>query len=93
MRVLIATGGSHGDILPFIALGKRFSRLGHEVSVYANPFFERYAQEASLRFRPIGSAAHYVSLLTDPANKNPFRGFREVARYFIESLPAYYEAM
>jgi rhamnosyltransferase subunit B len=93
MRVLIATGGSHGDILPFIALGKRFSRLGHDVSVYANPFFEHYVQEAGLRFVPIGTAAHYVALLKDPANTNPFRGFKQVARYFLDSLPSYYEAM
>ncbi len=39
MRVLIAAGGSHGDILPFIALGREFQRNGHEVRFYAHGYF------------------------------------------------------
>ncbi|MBN3787941.1 glycosyltransferase [Burkholderia sp. Ac-20353] len=35
MRILIATAGSHGDVLPFIALGRELSRRGHDIHMPA----------------------------------------------------------
>lgn len=93
MRVLIATDGSHGDILPFIALGKGFSRLGHDVALYANPVFEGYARQAGLRFVPIGTAARHAAVLNDPVNRHPVTAFKAVARYFFDALPSCYEAL
>jgi rhamnosyltransferase subunit B len=41
MKVLLSTAGSHGDALPFMALGRELAARGHKVILYANPFFGR----------------------------------------------------
>ena len=53
MKILMSTAGSHGDVLPFIALGREFLARGHEVVLYANPYFQKHVLDAGLAFTPI----------------------------------------
>jgi UDP:flavonoid glycosyltransferase YjiC (YdhE family) len=39
MKFLIVAAGSHGDVLPFVGLGRELQHRGHEVRLYASgPF-------------------------------------------------------
>jgi rhamnosyltransferase subunit B len=93
MRVLISTAGSHGDVLPFVALGREFAARGHEVILYANPFFRRYATDAGIAFAPISTVEAYSSLFGAMAEGEPSKAFKRVAKHFGEICPACYRAM
>ncbi|MDI1245252.1 MAG: glycosyltransferase, partial [Rhodoferax sp.] len=93
MRILISTAGSHGDVLPFVALSRKFAALGHEVIFYANPFFRAYAMDAAIRFVPISTVDKYSSLFAELADGNSSRAFKRVAREYAEICSEYYRAM
>lgn len=93
MRILIATAGSHGDVLPFMAIGRELSRRGHEIYFYANPVFAEFVTNAGLHFRPVGTAHAYAALFSEAVDNNPDRVFRRVAREFETLSGEYYAAM
>lgn len=93
MRVLISTAGSHGDVLPFVALGREFATRGHEVVLYANPYFRRDAAGEAFRFVPVSTVEKYASLFGELADRNPRRAFKRVAREYAEICPEYHRAM
>jgi rhamnosyltransferase subunit B len=93
MRILIATVGSHGDILPFIALGKEFWKRGHDVRFYADKTFESLVSEAALHFTPITAGEEYRDSLKNPDIIDPIKGMRIVADATIQYAPQFYHAM
>jgi len=93
MRILIATAGSHGDVLPFIAIGRELSRRGHAIYFYANPVFADLVTNAGLLFRPVGTVRAYAALFGEAVENNPDRAFRRVAREFESLGGEYYAAM
>lgn len=93
MRILIATAGSHGDVLPFVAIGRELSRRGHEIYFYANPVFAGLVTNTGLLFRPVGTAQAYAALFSEAVENNPDRAFRRVAREFESLGGEYYAAM
>lgn len=92
-RVLISAAGSHGDVLPFVALGREFAARGHEVILYANPFFRRCATDASLAFVPVSTVDAYRTLFRETVESHPGKAFRRVARELADTAPAYHRAM
>lgn len=52
MRIAIVTSGTTGDVLPYLALGRRLLAAGHEVSVCSA---DKYASEANARGLPFVS--------------------------------------
>lgn len=93
MKILISTAGSHGDVLPFIALGREFKARGHDPVLYANPFFRGYAADASIPFVPISTVEAYRTLFGEATDSDPRKAFQRVAQEFAELCPAYYQAM
>lgn len=63
MKVLIVAAGSHGDVLPFIALGRELQDRGHTVCLLASGPFAPLAAEAGLAFAEVLSSAEYQQLL------------------------------
>jgi sterol 3beta-glucosyltransferase len=53
MRITMLTGGTLGDVQPYVALGLGLQRVGHHVCVLAPELFRRLITEAGLDFRPI----------------------------------------
>lgn len=93
MRVLISAAGSHGDVLPFVALGREFAARGHEVILYANPFFRRCAADASIAFVPISTEDAYRTLFRETVERHPRKAFKRVASELADIAPGYYHAM
>jgi UDP:flavonoid glycosyltransferase YjiC (YdhE family) len=54
MRFLLTSTGSHGDIHPFIAVGRALARRGHDVFVAVNPYYRTLVRAEGLRFVPFG---------------------------------------
>ena len=92
-RVLIATAGSHGDVLPFVALGQALAARGHEVLLFANPTFQSMVEQAGLRFVGIGTQQDHQDLFRATAAANSNRAFELVAQELSELGPVYYQAM
>ncbi|SFL45413.1 UDP:flavonoid glycosyltransferase YjiC, YdhE family [Methylobacterium pseudosasicola] len=68
--------GTHGDVLPFIALGHRLRGRGHGVTLAAPAPFEAMARRAGLAFQPLGTAAEYEAVIARPELWHPRWGFR-----------------
>ncbi|HEX4893567.1 MAG TPA: nucleotide disphospho-sugar-binding domain-containing protein [Hyphomicrobiaceae bacterium] len=91
--MLQPAAGSHGDILPFVALGREFAARGHEVILYANPFFRRYATDAAIAFVPISTVEAYRTLFRETVESHPGKAFKRGAMEFAAICPVYYQAM
>jgi UDP:flavonoid glycosyltransferase YjiC (YdhE family) len=91
MKVLIAAMGSHGDVLPIIAIGREMNVRGHEVVFFANPHFRDYVIDAGFRFVPIGTLDEYTSNSSDFTKSNSKKSARS-PRY-IDICLDYYHAM
>jgi rhamnosyltransferase subunit B len=90
MRCLLAVLGTHGDVLPFIALGSALVRRGHEVLLNAPAPFERHAVRAGLAFHALGTQADFDRLVREPDLWHPRRGARLAFRYALERIPDIY---
>jgi len=93
LRVLMATAGSHGDVLPFVGLGQALAARGHEVLLFANPVFRPMVEQAGLRFVGIGTHQEYHALFRDTAASSANGAFKRVAQELARLGPAYYQAM
>jgi UDP:flavonoid glycosyltransferase YjiC (YdhE family) len=56
MRWLLASWGSHGDLHPFLSLGRALRARGHEVTLVGHPDWGAETQVAGLRFVSTGEA-------------------------------------
>src|SRR4051794_32570616 len=74
MRVLITATGSHGDINPFIAVGRALLARGHEVVFVANPYYGPQVEEAGLGFLPLGELFDLKTLSQYPDVMHPRKG-------------------
>ncbi len=54
MRFLLASWGSHGDLHPFLALGRGLVARGHQVSLVGHPDWAADTEAAGLRFVSTG---------------------------------------
>lgn len=74
MRLLLCPLGSHGDVHPYLALGKALKARGHEPVVCTNPYFEGLVREAGLEFRPLGERFELSKAAQTPGAMSPFLG-------------------
>lgn len=94
MNVLLVTIGSHGDVHPFVGLGRALKARGHRVTLVTAPHFEAMARDAGLDFESFGSAELFEKVINDPQLWHPRRGFRFIFEEGILPLiPAVYQAV
>jgi rhamnosyltransferase subunit B len=80
--------GTHGDVLPFIALGHELLKRGHGVSLAAPAPFESMALRAGLAFQPLGTVADYEAVIRQPDLWRPTEGFRPMFAYALQVAEA-----
>lgn len=86
MKILVAAAGSHGDVLPLIALARALQRRGHEVRLFASGNFADVAAEAGLPFIEVLSATEYRRLIADRDATDPVKGMTVIADAMIGTL-------
>ncbi len=96
MRIVLVGVGTRGDVQPFLALGKRLQRDGHQVSLATSREFEAFVRAHGLDFAALegNPREEFVARGFGPEmiQINPFRllrGLREMAgplleRYFAD---------
>ena len=72
-RIVITSWGTHGDVDPYIALGKGLAARGHEPVLAVPPYYEPFVRAAGLGFHPTRPSI-------DPADTELARRAMDVAR-------------
>lgn len=80
MKILIVAAGSHGDVLPFVGLGRELKQRGHDVHLFAGGVFAEMAAEAGLQFTEVLSAADYKRILANTDATDPRKGMALLAK-------------
>jgi len=75
-RIILSTFGSHGDVLPFIAIGTELAARGHAVSVATSRSFEPQVLKAGLGFHALCGTEVMDALHADPDLWHPTKGLR-----------------
>jgi rhamnosyltransferase subunit B len=91
MNVLLFALGSHGDVHPFVGIGRRLRERGHCVSVAANDYFRPLVEGAELEFLQLGSAEEYRALATDKKLWDPMQGPKAVFEATARQLRPIYD--
>nr|WP_281406715.1 nucleotide disphospho-sugar-binding domain-containing protein [Methylobacterium sp. WL120] len=73
-RVQILAIGTHGDVLPMVAIGFELARRGHAVTLAAPEPFAGLAARAGLVFHPLCTQAEYDRLIGTRGLWRPWRG-------------------
>lgn len=86
MNILLIAIGSHGDVHPFVGLGRRLRERGHRVTVVANPHFAELITRNDLAFEGVGTADDYRQAATEPDLWHPIKGTRMVFAWGVAPL-------
>ncbi|WP_375463465.1 glycosyltransferase [uncultured Methylobacterium sp.] len=82
MKIHLVAVGTHGDVLPFIALGAELMRRGHTVILAAPAPFAASAARIGLAFHSLGTQAQFDDFVADPQLWRPWRGVRAAFDFF-----------
>jgi UDP:flavonoid glycosyltransferase YjiC (YdhE family) len=93
LRILVAALGSHGDVHPFLAVGRELQRRGHDVRMILPAMYEELTAKVGLGFTPAGTVEQFDELSSNPDLWHPVKGFQVIARGVVTSLPWYYDAI
>ncbi|MFO0842388.1 MAG: glycosyltransferase [Gemmataceae bacterium] len=77
--ILLMPVGSHGDVHPFVGLGRALQARGHEVTLITSAYFEPLAKKAGLPFVGVGTPEDFQAAMDHPDLWHPTRAFRAVA--------------
>ena len=76
MRVLLNPVGSHGDVHPFIGVGRALQSHGHEVIFITSAAFQDLVTRNGFQFLPLGTDQDYHDLTHDPDLWHPRRSLK-----------------
>lgn len=91
MDILLITIGSHGDVHPFIGIGRALTARGHRVRVGTNEYFATLVERAGLEFLQLGDSQTFARWLADPLVWHPHRGPGRVMAGIAETLGQVYD--
>lgn len=74
MQVVLMAFGSHGDVLPFLAIGAELRRRNYRVTLAAPAPFQELATSADLAFHSLGTQADFDTVIRDADLWHPRRG-------------------
>jgi rhamnosyltransferase subunit B len=91
---VLATYGSHGDVHPFVGLGRVLASRGHRVTLHTSTYFESLGRSAGLEFCGFGTAEDFLREITNPLLWHPRRGYEHVfGKTVREGLRKSYDAL
>ena len=74
-RIIVATTGTGGDVLPFVALAQELAGRGHQVIMLAPKFHESLMKSHGLEYQVFGTVAEFQAVLDDPDLWHERKGF------------------
>ncbi len=83
MRIVMAMGGSRGDVQPAVALGTELRSRGHDVVMAVPPNLVAFSEGAGLPGHPYGGSTHDLLdsdlIRTELKSRNPVRRVRAIS--------------
>jgi UDP:flavonoid glycosyltransferase YjiC (YdhE family) len=73
MNVLLHPVGSHGDVHPFVGIGRALKDRGHRVTLVTGSIFRDLAERNGFDFAPIGTDEDYHTFTRNPDLWRPMR--------------------
>lgn len=73
--IIVATTGTGGDILPFVALAQKLSGRGHRVVMLVPKFHESFMESQGLEYQVFGTVSEFQSALKNPNLWHERKGF------------------
>ena len=94
-HVLLVPVGSHGDVHPFVGIGRGLRERGHRVTMITSEPFREVAVRNGLEFVPTLSTEDYNSLMHHPDLWNPRKGLRVILNRDVmrKYLPVIFESI
>lgn len=89
---LLITIGSHGDVHPFVGVGRALTARGHTVRMLVNPHFRPMVERAGLTAIDLGKTDDYARIIKDPLVWHPSKGPARIMQYTIETFEPVYKA-
>jgi UDP:flavonoid glycosyltransferase YjiC (YdhE family) len=74
VKALLSTLGTHGDLNPFLAIGRALKRRGHDVTLLVNPAYRRAVERAGLGCRDLGEPWEPRDIASQPKLMDPRTG-------------------
>jgi rhamnosyltransferase subunit B len=74
-RIIVATTGTSGDLLPFVALAQALSGRGHQVIMLVPKFYESFMESQGLAYQVFSTVGEFQTVLEDPNLWNERKGF------------------
>jgi UDP:flavonoid glycosyltransferase YjiC (YdhE family) len=93
LRILISAVGSHGDMLPFVGLGRTLRERGHDVRLYGNGIFRALVDDAGLHFVETSDGQLARDLLADRRMTKSRSGLGVIAQRGAAAVMPTYTAM
>ncbi|AWN34479.1 glycosyltransferase [Methylobacterium radiodurans] len=84
MRFLLTVLGTHGDVLPFLALGAALRQRGHEVLLSAPAPFAALASRAGFPFHAVGTQDDFDRAVGNPRLWHARRGIEVAFGYGLD---------
>lgn len=79
-RVIVATTGTGGDILPFVTVARELCARGHQVVMLVPKFHESFMASQGLEYEVFGTVEQFRAILEDPNLWDERKGFAVVWR-------------
>ena len=76
MYAVLNPAGSHGDVHPFIGLGRELAARGHHVTMVTAAPFRELAEAEGFAFAPTGTAEDYEAITRHPDLWHPTKSLR-----------------
>jgi rhamnosyltransferase subunit B len=92
-RMIVAGLGSHGDVHPFLAVGRTLQLRGHDVVMILPAMYEMLTRSLGLQFVPAGTVDEFDRFSSRRELWDPLKGFQVVAEGVGQSLDWYYNAI
>lgn len=93
MKILLVPVGSAGDVHPYVPIGVALRNRGHDVTMIANPHFERLIARVGLDMCPLGTEAQYLEVTEHPDLWDKNRGVTVIASALRLATPEIYDAI
>ncbi|MDB5931362.1 MAG: glycosyl transferase family protein [Polaromonas sp.] len=90
---LVITGGTTGDILPFMRIASALQGLGRKVTFITNTYHARLVQGAGLAFVGLGTDEEYLRVVANPDLWDPKKGFSVLMAHYSDLLQQIDEAI
>jgi rhamnosyltransferase subunit B len=90
---IIVTGGTAGDLYPFLSLGKALQAKGHRVSFRSPEVFGPQIEQAGMAFAATIGREAYATVLNDPDVWHPKKSFGVLWRATRDKLLNLYDAV